>query len=96
VTPEQRKAETIATLCGQLEALCATHPVLLLFEDAHWADPTSIEVLDTLVDAARGLRALLVVTFRPEFTPNWQGHGHVSELRLSRLTQRDIRVRFAA
>jgi class 3 adenylate cyclase len=69
MTPEQRRQKTLEALGSQIEALSYSSPVLMVFEDAHWADPTSLEVLSSVVDRLRNLRVLLIVTFRPEFDP---------------------------
>ena len=62
-----RKEKTLRALLAQLEGLAAHQPVLMPFEDAHWSDPTSIELLDLIVDRTAPLRLLLIITFRPEF-----------------------------
>ena len=62
--------------------------MLALYEDVHWADPTTLEALDLVIDRVRTLRALVVVTFRPEFAPRWTGDAHVNLLTLSRLGRR--------
>ena len=77
-------------LIAQTEALTRTKPVLMMFEDAHWTDPTSLELFSRAVDRIAGLRVLLIVTFRPEFAPPWIGRSHVTALTLNRLAQRDI------
>jgi predicted ATPase len=64
--------------------------VLMVFEDAHWVDPTSLEVLGRVVDRIRSLRVLSIVTFRPEFQSPWIGQPHVTSLSINRLTQREI------
>src|SRR5208282_4569560 len=64
-------------------------PVVTIFEDAHWIDPTSRELLDLAVERVRNLPVLLIVTFRPEFQPPWTGEPHVTMLVLDRLDQRD-------
>jgi predicted ATPase len=56
-----------------MEALTRQNPVLMIFEDAHWTDPTSLEVFDRVIDRVRSLRVLLIVTFRPGFDPPWVG-----------------------
>jgi predicted ATPase/class 3 adenylate cyclase len=89
LTPSRQKAETIAVLCAELEVLCRGSPVLIHFEDAHWADPTSLDVLDAAVSITQRLPVLYIITHRPEFTSPWSAHGHVTELKLNRLTQRD-------
>jgi predicted ATPase len=73
-----------------MEALSRSKPVLMVFEDAHWADPTSLEVFSKVVDRLRKLRVLLIVTFRPEFEPAWIGRPYVMALTLNRLAERDI------
>ena len=90
MTPEQRRQKTLEALGSQMEALSRSNPVLMIFEDAHWADPTSLEVFSRVVDRLRTLRVLLIVTFRPEFDPPWIGRPYVTALTLNRLAQRDI------
>ncbi|MFU0507498.1 adenylate/guanylate cyclase domain-containing protein [Pseudaminobacter sp. NGMCC 1.201702] len=89
LSPQQRKSRTLQALVRQLEALARGGPVLMIFEDVHWIDPTSLELLGRIVERIRLLPALLIVTFRPEFTPPWTGHAHVSTMTLGRLGQRD-------
>ena len=70
---------------------CRDHnPVLMIFEDAHWIDPTSLEALGRTVDRIRTLGVLLIVTYRPEFEPPWIGRPHVTALTLNRLGEREI------
>ena len=88
--PPQRRQRTLAALVSQVEALARQKPVLMIFEDAHWTDPTSLEAFGRTVDRIRGLRALLIVTFRPEFEPPWIGRPHVTALTINRLAQREI------
>ena len=90
MTPEQRRQQTLEALGSQMEALSRSKPVLMIFEDAHWADPTSLEAFSRVVDRLRNLRVLLIVTFRPEFDPPWIGRPYVMALTLNRLAQRDI------
>jgi tetratricopeptide (TPR) repeat protein len=73
---------------AQVEGLAARQPVLMLFEDAQWSDPTSLELYDLIIDRVPALPALLIVTFRPEFAPPWTGRPHVGWLALSRLAPR--------
>jgi predicted ATPase len=65
--PEQRRARTLAALHAQVEALARQRPVLMIFEDAHWSDPTSLEALGRTIDRIAKLGVLLVMTFRPEY-----------------------------
>jgi predicted ATPase len=74
----------------QLEGLAAKQPVLSLWEDVHWSDPTSLELLDSIVDRAPSSRILTIITFRPEFRPAWIGFPHVALLTLNRLSQRQV------
>src|SRR5262249_26698079 len=90
LTPQQRRQKTLEALTAQLEALTRQRPVLQIFEDAHWADPTSLEVFGRAVDRIRTLRVLLIVTFRPEFEPPWIGQPNVTALTINRLTRREV------
>jgi len=90
LTPQQRRQKTLEALISQLEALTRWNPVLMIFEDAHWTDPTSLEVFGRVVDGIAILPVLLIVTFRPEFDPPWIGQPHVTALTINRLTQRDV------
>src|SRR5208282_4859804 len=66
LTPQQRRQRTLEALISQMEALTRQNPVLMIFEDAHWTDPTSLEVFGQVVDRIKTLPVLLIVTFRPE------------------------------
>jgi predicted ATPase len=88
--PEQRRQKTLEALTAQMEALSRQNPVLMIFEDAHWTDPTSLETFDRVVDRIRSLRVLLIVTFRSEFDPPWVGRPYVTLLAINRLGERDI------
>jgi predicted ATPase len=88
--PEQRRQKTLAALGEQLETLARVSPVLMILEDAHWSDPTSLEVFGRTVDRVRTLRVLLIVTFRPEFDAPWVGQSHVTALTINRLVERDV------
>src|SRR6202011_503981 len=81
---------TLGALIAQGEALTRQNPVLMIFEDAHWSDPTSLEVFGRVVDRVRTLRVLLLVTFRPEFHAPWIGRPYVTALTINRLAERDI------
>lgn len=88
-SPQRRREETLIALLAQLEGLAAREPVLIIFEDAHWIDPTSMELLDRIVDVVQNLPVLLVVTARPEFVTTWAGRPHVTIHSLNRLGRRD-------
>jgi predicted ATPase len=90
LAPHQRRQRTLEALTTQIEALARRSPVLMIFEDAHWADPTSLESFSRSVDRIRGLGVLLIVTYRPEFEPPWIGQPHVTTLTLNRLGHREI------
>ena len=88
--PHQRRQKTLEALTAQMEALSRTNPVLMIFEDVHWIDPTSLEVLGRTVERLRTLGVLLIVTYRPEFEPPWIGRPYVTALSLNRLGEREI------
>ncbi len=90
LTPQQRRQKTMEALIGQVEVISRQAPVLMIFEDAQWADPSSLEVVGRLVDKIDALRVLLFLTFRPEFTAPWTGRQHVTALTLNRLAARDV------
>jgi class 3 adenylate cyclase/tetratricopeptide (TPR) repeat protein len=90
IAPEQRRQGTMKALIAQTEALTHQTPVLMIFEDAHWTDPTSLELFGRAVDRIASLRVLLIVTFRPEFDPPWIGRPHVTALTINRLAKCDI------
>jgi class 3 adenylate cyclase/predicted ATPase len=89
LTSQQRRQRTIEALTGQIEAIAGASPVLMILEDAHWVDPSSLEVLGRLVDKIDRLRVLLLVTFRHEFAAPWIGRPHVTALTLNRLPPRE-------
>ncbi len=88
LAPQKQKEKTLQALAAQVEGLAARTPVLMLFEDAQWSDPTSLELYDLIIDRAPALRVLLIITFRPEFTPPWIGRPHVTWRVLNRLAPR--------
>src|SRR6202167_5092530 len=90
LTPQQRRQKTMEALSSQMEALASKKPALIIFEDAHWTDPTSLEAFGRTVDRIRTLPALLIVTYRPEFEPPWIGRPHVTALTINRWAERDI------
>ena len=88
--PQQRRQKTLEALTTQVEVLSRQNPLLMIFEDAHWTDPTSLETFGRVVDGVCSLPVLLIVTFRPEFEPPWIGRPYVTALTINRLAQRDI------
>jgi predicted ATPase len=90
LTPEQRRQGTLEALIAQMKVLAHQNPVLMIFEDAHWTDPTSLEAFGRVVDRIVALRMLLIVTFRPEFEPPWIGRPHVTTLTINRLTESEV------
>jgi predicted ATPase len=87
LTPQRQKEKTIEALADQLSGLARRQPVLLLFEDAHWSDPTSLDVLDRMVHRVQEARVLAVITSRPEFEAPWKALSHVTALTLSLLSR---------
>jgi class 3 adenylate cyclase/predicted ATPase len=89
LAPEQHRQRTLEALTLQLAELARRQPVLMIYEDAHWTDPTSLEAIGRTVDRIKTLPVLLIVTFRPEFTAPWVGQSHVTSLTLNRLGERE-------
>jgi predicted ATPase len=89
LSPQRKKVRTLAALLRQLEGLARRQPVLMVFEDLHWIDPTSREFLDLLFARVDRLPVLLVATFRPEFQASWTGQSHVTAISLNRLGRVD-------
>jgi class 3 adenylate cyclase len=85
LTPHRRKEKTLHAQLAQIEGLANHQPVLIVFEDVHWSDPTTRELLDLLIDRVQTLRVLAIITYRPEFAPAWVARPHVILLSLSRL-----------
>ena len=90
LTAQQRRQKTLEALTAQMEAWSRQKPLLMIFEDARWTDPTSLEAFGRVVDRIRTLGVLLIVTYRPEFQPPWIGQSHVTALTLNRLGEREI------
>ncbi len=86
MTPERIKEQTLEILVAQMEDLSHNQPLLLIFEDAHWADPTSLEWLELVIDRAQSISIVVVITFRPEFQPPWSGYTHITSLTLNRFS----------
>jgi len=89
LSPQKRKEKTLAALLAQLDGLAARQPVFVIFEDVHWIDPTSLELLAAAVEHAPQLRVLLLITARSEFTPPWPSYPHMTTVPLARLGRRD-------
>jgi len=89
LTPQRQKDRTLTALVNQLVGLAVQQPVLFVFEDAHWIDPTSLELLELIIERVRDVSVLILVTYRPEFTAPWIGLPHVTLQALNRLTPQD-------
>jgi predicted ATPase len=89
LSPEQFRQGVLEALMSQLAGLARARPALMILEDAHWVDPTSLDVFGRVVDRIRTLPALLIVTFRPEFNAPWVGQSQVTSLTLNRLGERE-------
>jgi len=92
MTPQKCKDETLRTLVDLSESAARKQSCVMLYEDVHWADPTTLEVLDLLVGRVKDIPLLVVLTHRPEFHIRWAQHGHVSALDLSKLTRTQSRT----
>jgi DNA-binding response OmpR family regulator/class 3 adenylate cyclase/tetratricopeptide (TPR) repeat protein len=89
LTPQRHRERTFEALLRRLECLAKRKPVLMVFEDAHWSDPTSLELLGLTLDCIDRLPVMLVITFRPDFVPPWTGQRHLTMLTLGRLDPRE-------
>jgi predicted ATPase len=87
LSPQRRKRKTLEVLQAQLESPATRQPVLAIFEDVHWIDPSSLELLTLTVERMQHLPVLLVVTARPEFAPPWPEYAHVTTVPLPRLNR---------
>src|SRR6516165_2034012 len=87
MTPQKFKDETLRALVDTTVAIARRQPTVVLFEDAHWADPTTFEVMDLLIHRVRNVPLLIVLTHRPELSSRWSHYGHVTALTLSKLTR---------
>src|SRR5262249_56958985 len=90
LSPAQQRRRTLAALLDQFLSLARQDAVLLVFEDAHWADATSLELLDLTIERVRQLPVIALLTFRPEFEAPWIGLPNVSTLNLERLDRNDV------
>jgi predicted ATPase len=88
-TPQQKKEKTFDAWLRQLAGCAGQRPVLMIFEDLHWIDPTSRELLDLIIERLERWPVLLIGTFRPEFQPPWAGQPQVTVLSLNRLGRRN-------
>jgi class 3 adenylate cyclase len=87
MTPQKFKDETLRALVDTTEAIARRRPTVELFEDIHWADPTTLEVIELLIHRIRNVPLLVVLTHRPEFSSRWSHYGHVAALTLTKLTR---------
>jgi class 3 adenylate cyclase/predicted ATPase len=90
LTSQQRRQKTLEALTAQMEALARQRPLLMIWEDAHWADPTSLEAFGRAIDRIQSLHVLLLVTFRPEFQAPWIGRPYVTALTINRLGEPEV------
>src|SRR5215467_13550051 len=88
LSPQKRKEKTFAALLAQLDGLAARQPVFMIFEDIHWIDPTSLELLAVIVEHVPQVRVLVLITTRSEFTPPWPSYPHTTTIPLTRLDRR--------
>ena len=89
MSPPMRRERTLTALLGHLSGLSSRKPVLLIYEDVHWTDPTSLELLARIVEILVSMPVLLLITARPEFAPPWPDHAHVTTIQLNRLDKCD-------
>ena len=87
LSPQARKLRTFAAIAAAIKELSSRQPLLIVFEDVHWSDPTSLELAELCVDAAERQKLLMVLTSRPGFSPAWADRPHVTHVTLNRLTR---------
>jgi TOMM system kinase/cyclase fusion protein len=91
LSPEQQKQQTLHTLLTMmLHVVTPQQPVLFVMEDLHWVDPSTLELLSLLVDQAPTARILVLLTFRPDFSPPWTGRSHLTQVTLHRLARQQV------
>ena len=83
-----QKRRTLQALVDQVVGLATQQPVLALYEDVHWIDPSTLELLGLVIERIQRLPVLVLITFRPEFQAPWTGHAHVATLTMNRLGRR--------
>ena len=87
LTPQKQKEKTSQAILAWVLRITARRPVLLVWEDIHWADPSTLALLDLLIEQAATTSVFVVLTFRPEFVPPWTGRSYITSLTVSRLTR---------
>ncbi|MEH6361641.1 MAG: AAA family ATPase, partial [Amylibacter sp.] len=92
MSPQRIKRSTIATFVERISLLSRQKPLVMVIEDVHWIDPSSLEVLDALVEKVQSLPVLMVMTHRPEFSTQWGSYGHITTHSLNRLGRSDGRA----
>ena len=90
LTPQQQRQKTLEALLEIFFGRCERHPVLLIVEDLHWADPSTLELLNLIVDRGSTPNLLTVLTFRPDFSPPWLTCPYVTPITLNRLTRKQV------
>jgi TOMM system kinase/cyclase fusion protein len=90
LTPERQKQKTLAALLNLLVTRASQQPILFIIEDLHWADPTSLEWLNLIIDQGPTTHCLTLLTFRPDFAPPWPMRSHIAYMTLSRLPRHEI------
>jgi predicted ATPase/class 3 adenylate cyclase len=95
LAPPQQKQQTLDTLVAWLAEEAERQPVLAVWEDLHWADPTTLEILGLFIDQSPTVPMLHVLTFRPEFVPPWPTHSHMTPLTLNRLERSQVEALIA-
>ncbi len=86
VSPKLAKAETMRVLIDLARSQASKGPTVILFEDVHWADPTTLQLIEHFVGVLAGIRTLLVVTARPEFNASWTSHPAIAVMDLAKFT----------
>ena len=89
LSPEDTKKKTLQACVTIIDAMASQQPVLMIVEDLHWIDPSTLELLNLLVEHSQSARLLLINTFRPDFEPPWSDQPHISLIKLKRLSRKE-------
>ncbi|KPJ91588.1 MAG: hypothetical protein AMJ53_11330 [Gammaproteobacteria bacterium SG8_11] len=86
-TPVQKKQKTLETFLTMAMAIAAKKPLIIIVEDLHWIDPTSLDLIGMFIDQVPTTSAFILLTYRMEYTPTWTPRSHMTQISVNRLTR---------
>jgi class 3 adenylate cyclase/tetratricopeptide (TPR) repeat protein len=92
LTPQRQKEKTFETIVALMLAVAGQQPLLLIVEDLHWADPSTLELIDFLFGQVPAAPILVLMTSRPEFRPPWTARSHFTYLTVNRVTRKQTEL----